>query len=321
MKFTPFVFQVPLAAGGLSLMAFNYLQFAVPHGKGMIKLSDMPWERLTTEQTGLYLLLIGIMLAFSLLNIIATTVFLKSLKQWLSSSEYANFMAGPPTMNIGILVPIASLSMSANVILAPLAFFVPMLSSNIQTMMMPALVFYGLLLFILLMLEVKLCTIWLSQPMDTSKLSFVWLVDAFAFGLVNLTGSGIATLSGNEQIASIAASASFFALGLGVVLFVGKLAFLAYVHIRSTSLPQSPVMPSYFIIVPIVCLFGISLYRMTLYVGKQYALNVKELSLNLVNVSYIATVGWIIFAGYLLRGYFAKYFYKSDFSPTQWSFV
>ena len=37
MKFTPLKFQIPLAAGGVALMAFNYLQFAVPHGKGLIK--------------------------------------------------------------------------------------------------------------------------------------------------------------------------------------------------------------------------------------------------------------------------------------------
>jgi hypothetical protein len=55
MKFTPLKFQIPLAAGGIALMAFNYLQFAVPHGKGLVKLSDITWSGLTPAQLGLYL--------------------------------------------------------------------------------------------------------------------------------------------------------------------------------------------------------------------------------------------------------------------------
>lgn len=43
MKFTPLIFQASLAAGGVALMPFNYLQFAVPHGEGLIKLSDISW--------------------------------------------------------------------------------------------------------------------------------------------------------------------------------------------------------------------------------------------------------------------------------------
>ena len=72
MKFTPIKFQASLAAGGVALMAFNYLQFAIPHGKGLIKLSDISFTKLTLGETSLYLPLIGIMLAFTLANLILT---------------------------------------------------------------------------------------------------------------------------------------------------------------------------------------------------------------------------------------------------------
>ncbi len=321
-NFTPFAFQAPLAAGGLALMAFNYLQFAVPHGEGLIELSDVPWDRLTTEQITLYLPMIGVMWAFSVINIILITIFVRSLVQWLSNkNEYAKFMGAPPTTNIGILVPIASLSMTANVVLAPLAFFVPGIASHMQALMLPALVFYGFLLFALLRLELKLFKIWFSQPLDTSKLNFVWLIDAFTFGLVNLTGSGIATLSRNETISSIAAFASFFALGVGILLFIFKLVFLIYSQIKSGRFPQNPVLPSYFLIVPITCLFGLSLYRMTMYMGAHYQVNVGDLSFILINGSYLFSIGWVIFSVYLLRSYFTDYFYKSEFSPTMWAIV
>lgn len=65
MKFTPFKFQVPLAAGGI-IDGSNYLQFAIPHGSGLIKLSEIPWDRLTNGQTVLYAPLVGIMFVFTL---------------------------------------------------------------------------------------------------------------------------------------------------------------------------------------------------------------------------------------------------------------
>jgi len=322
MKFTPFKFQVPLAAGGVSLMAFNYLQSAVPHGEGLIVLSDIAWNKLTMGQTTLYLPLIGIMLIFSTINLISTAVFLKSLLQWFSNkTEYNDFMSGPMTSSIGIFVPIASLSMTANVVLAPLAFFIPVLSSNIQPLMLPALIFFGFLWFALFKLEFKLLKIWLSQPFDATTLNFVWLLDVFAFGLVNLTGSGIAAMSVNRDISTIAAFASIFALSVGVFLFVTKLSYLIYLQISSARLPLNPVLPSYFLVVPIICLFGFSFYRITLYLQTYFQFEIQALSFFLINFSYVMTIGWGVFSLYLLSSYFKTYFYKSEFSPTQWSMV
>ena len=114
MHFTPLKFQVPLAAGGIALMAFNYLQFAIPHGKSMIKMSDVTSAGLTTEQLYLYLPMIVIMLAFSIICIGLTICYLKQLLQWLSNEiEYLKFMSGPPTLSVGIFVPVAATSMAA----------------------------------------------------------------------------------------------------------------------------------------------------------------------------------------------------------------
>lgn len=230
MKFTPFKFQVPLAAGGITLMAFNYLQFAVPHGKGLIKWSEIPWDKLTSGQTFLYAPLIGIMFVFTLIAFISTIVLLKSIVQWRFSDkvEYDNFMSGPPTMAIGIFVPIAAMSMLANVFLAPVGFFLPVVSSNIQQMMLPALVYYGLLWVALFMFEFRLLKDWLTKPLDSAKLNFVWLIDVFAFGLVNLTGTGIASMAADKGISAIAAFASLVALSVGVFLLVAKLGYLIY---------------------------------------------------------------------------------------------
>lgn len=322
MKFTPFKFQVPLAAGGITLMAFNYLQFAVPHGKGLIKLSDIPWAGLTTGQTSLYVPLMGIMVVFTIMNLISTVVFLKDLMQWLANKkEYEEFMSTPPTRNIGIFVPIASLSMTANVILAPLAFFIPKLSANIQALMLPGLILFGFLWLMLFKLEFKVLKTWLSQPIDVTQLNFIWLIDVFAFGLVNLTGTGIASMASNREITSIAAVASLFALSFGSFLFIIKLAYLIYLQIKSIGLPKNPILPAYFLVIPITCLFGLSFDRIMKYLQTYFSFDIRISSFFLITFSYVITIGWGIFTLYLLSDYLKKDFYKSEFSPTQWSMV
>lgn len=321
MKFTPIKFQASLAAGGVALMAFNFLQFAVPHGKGLIKLSDIPWASLTISQTGAYLPLTVIMLVFAMTNLIMTVIFLKSLILWFANKqEYNDFMSNPLT-NIGVFAPIASLSMTANVVWAPLAFFIPQLSANIQALMLPSLIFFGLLCLMFLKLEFKVLKTWLSQSIDVNKLNFTWLLDVFAAGLLNLTGTGIAAIASNREIASIAAFVSLFTLSIGFFFFIIKLASLIYLQFKSAKLPDTPVLPAYFLVIPIMCLFGISFYRIMMYLQTYFSFDVKVPSFFLITLSYAITIGWGIFTVYLLSDYWKKDFYQSKFSPPQWGIV
>ena len=216
MKFIPLKFQGPLAAGGVALMPFVYLQFTVPHAKGLIKLSDIPFAGLNLINTSFYLSLIGIMLTFTIIHLIFTIFSLGSLIKWRTKKEeYHNFINTPLT-NIGIFSPIISVAMSMNVIFGPMSFFIPKLSDNLQVMMLPTLIFLGLLWVILFRFITKVYKIWLSQPLDVDKLNFGWMLDVFALGMVSLTGTGIASLSNNKEIASIAAFISLFTLRIGI---------------------------------------------------------------------------------------------------------
>jgi len=322
MQFTPFKFQIPLAAGGIALMAFNYLQIATPHVKGLIKMSDISWPGFNMGQTGVYASLILLMLVFSGINLIYTGLCLKELAQWLADkAAYREFMKGAPTKRVGIFVPIASLSMTASVVFAPVAFFTPPLSSNLQSMMLPSLIFFLLLWFLLFRFEFKVLKDWLVEPLDLSHLNFVWMLDVFAFGLVSLTGSGIAALSADKTIATIAAVACFFTLIFGLFLLVTKLSYLIYLQLRSNSLPDKAVLPAYFIVIPITCLFGFSFYRIMRYLHLYLSLDVWVMPFLFLTFSYVITIGWGVFCLYLLSGYLRKDFLKSDFSPTQWGMV
>lgn len=321
MKFTPIIFQTSVAAGGVALMPFVYLQFAEPRWGKLVMLLDIPWSELTIAQNIHFSPLVGVMLVFTVTHLLFTLVFLKSLVMWLANKEEYYTFINDPKINIGVFSPIASLSMTANVIWGPLAFFMPQFSSILEALMLPSLIFFGALWLIILKLEFKVLKIWLTNPVDTDKLNFTWLLDVFAFGLVCLTGSGIAATSINSEIASIAAFGTLFLLGIGVFLFVTKLSYLVYLQIKSSKLPDIHLLPAYFMAIPIICLFGVSFYRLMLYLQKFFAINVDVSLFLSINLSYVTAVTWGIFCIYLLSDYLRKDFMKSRFSPTKWGMI
>lgn len=322
MKFTPLKFQIPLAAGGISLMAFNYLQFAVPHGQGLVRFSDIVWAELSSAQMGLYLPLIAIMLVFSAIALGNTAIYLKQLGTWLSNKdEYQEFITSPSTKSIGVFAPVGSLSMTANVVLAPLAFFIPLLSANLQALMLPGLIFFGILTLALFRLEYRLLRTRVHRPLDPVGPNFIWLTDVFAFGLVSLTGSGVAALSDNRLIASLGAGISLLTLGCGFLLLVVKLVYLLSHHLKTQKLPGKPILPAYFILIPITCLYGFSFHRIMVYLQTYYAFDLSWFSFLVMTGSYVCTLLWGAFCLYLLSNYFKSDFLKCDFAPTQWGIV
>lgn len=322
MKFSPFNFQAPLAAGGVTLMAFSWMQFAVPHGEGSVRLSDIHWASLTPGQSGLYGLLVGIMLVLTILNLLLTAIFSKDLVKWLAGGDgYREFMSGPPSRITGIFVPVASLAMTMAMVFASAPFFIPAVSANMQTLMVPGLVVFGSLWLAALGLELRVLGSWPSQPLHAAGLNFVWLLDVFAFGLVVLVGTGLATMASSGVVASIAAIASLLALGAGSLLLAGKLAALVYSQVKSRAFPEDQLQPAFFLLVPITCLYGVSYYRIMLLGQKWYGLDLEASSRLLITFSYVAAAGWAVVTVYLLRQYFRSYFRTSEYFPTQWAMV
>ena len=321
IAFHPLQFQASLAAGGVALMAFNYLQFAIPHQDGLITLSNIRWDTLTGDQRWIGIPLIAILLAFTLVHFLLTAFFTWRLPSWFTvPAGYRGFMADP-YKNVGIFPIVASLSMTANVFWGPLGFFVPQVSSNLQALMLPSLVFFGLLWLLLFFLEFKVVKTWLAGEVDKTKFNFVWLLDAFAFGLVSLTGSGVVAITTNRTIAVLAVVGTIMTLIVGLSLLLYKLVRLATHHIRAGKLPDNPVLPAFFLVVPIACLFGLSIYRLAKYAQPYVAFDLGATQSVVVVASYAITIVWGMAAVYLIRGYFKSYFVKSQFAPTQWGFV
>ena len=320
-SFNPLFFQAALAAGGIALMAFNFLQFAIPHGEGLMRFADISWSNLPGLQFGLYGVLVAVMLLTVVIHTLLTVVFLGGLVVWLSGRQAVAGLINDPYRNVTVFAVIGSLAMSANVLWAPVGFFVPQVASGLQSLMLPSLVFFGIFFAALFSLEYKVLRVLARGHIDTSKFNFGWLADVFAFGLVALNGSGIAITSKDPVIAGLAGAATLAVIAAGLILLAAKMFYLAKNQIKTRRLPDTPVLPAFFTLVPILCLFGISLFRMPPQLQTLFSLDVTRFSSLVLGLTYAAAVAWVVFAVVLLANYFKTHFMRSKFSPPQWGIV
>lgn len=321
IQFNPLFFQASLAAGGLALMPFNFLQFGIPHGSGLIVFSDIVWSQLTTLQVLLYGMLIAVMFVALIAHIVLTAIFVKQLVGWILERKSMSKLLEDPYKNVTIFPIIGSLSMSANVLWAPAGFFVPSISEGLQSLMLPSLIFFAGLWISAIILQFKVIKSWLSEGIDFKKYNFVWLLDVFAFGLVNLTGSGIAATSNNEYISAIAATATVVTIVFGFGLLLFKLFSLIITQVKARKLPDVPILPAFFLVVPITCLYGLSAYRLIAYYGALYSWNIQIFQPVVINLAYVIAAFWLISTVYLIRTYLVNQFLESSYSATQWGMV
>jgi len=319
--FNPLLFQLTLAAGGISLMPFNFLQFALPSAKGLITLSDVVTGNMSDLQSLIMYPLISIMLVFVILHFGFTMIFLKGFTSWKLEKEGYNALMRDPYTNERIFAVICSLGMSANVFWASAGFFIPQVSSNIQALMAPSLVYFCILWLALMTWEFRAVKLLMTTAIDLKRFNFTWLLDILAFGIVSLTGTGIASMAVNQQIASVAAFLSIFSIVTGIIVLIFKLVCLFSVHLRSDKMPSEGMLPAYFLLIPFACLFGLSGYRLTVYIQKLLSINMGGTLFFFVNASYIVAVAWGVFCIYLLKDYLKNDFIRSKFAPPQWAMV
>lgn len=319
--FNPLFFQGSLAAGGLSLMPFNYLQFTVPHGKGLITFSDLIWRNFSSWELIVNGFSVMVMFAATLLHVMLTALFVVMLVRWLIPSDKAVTLINDPYKNVTTFAIIGSLSMSANVLWAPIGFFLPAVSSSLQALMLPSFILFLFLWLTALLLELKLIKVWLTSNVSPEKFNFVWVLDVFAFGLVSLTGSGLAITSTQPAIAGVSSVLTVISLIIGASLLLFKLVFLLAIQIKNGKLPENPIIPAFFLVVPIMCLYGLSFYRMTNLLGAFYNVNLSALSFIFITFSYLIAVLWIVFTVYIIWDYIKNHFIGSHYSAPQWGMV
>jgi len=320
-RFSPLIFQGSLAAGGVALMPFVLMQFSLPHGKGLIRLSDIHFGSMHSMNVAFLFSLIVTMAGFALVHFILTFFFLKRLYVWMRTPANLPGFLHTPLTNVGLMSPVISLAMSINVLFGPVFFFWPPDTNPSQFSMIPVFGFWFLLWAVLMILQAEMIKVWFTQTMDLQKLNFGWLLDSFAFGMVALSGAGIASLSSDSRIASLSAIMTWGVFIIGFFLFIVKWIYLLLNQIKSASRPDNPSLLTFLIVIPIVCLYGVSFYKLNIYLKSAFGFRLDAFSYLGIVICFVATGAYLAFGLYWLKSYFMGDFFKPHFYASQWGIV
>jgi hypothetical protein len=188
----------------------------------------------------------------------------------MKTNDYKELLDNP-LQNSAILTPFISIAMTMNVFIGPVRYFIPSFAANLQTFMFPALIFWAAIWLVLIITVIKLLKSSFVQNFDVSKISFGWLLHPFALGMVTVTGTGIAALAKNPEIAHAAAFMSLISGTMGMFLFIVKLISIFKSHFAATSLPEKQFLPGVLIVVPNITLYAISFFRLGHYLEHHHA--------------------------------------------------
>lgn len=295
MKFTPLKFQGTLAAAGVALMPYIFLKINIFKSEEEIFLSKLSLLSNSPLEYATALFLIAVMGLFIIIHFTLTAFFLKELFAWLLKPNDFKELIGNPLANSALFSPLISLPMTMVVFFGPVSFFVPQLTENMQSLMLPAFIIFCFLWVILISLEIKAAKIFFTETVQHEKLNFGWLLDVLALGAVSLFGSSITNYANSNLISSSVAFMVMIALLVGIAVFAMKVTILFYQQIKSRVKPGIKILPAYFLVIPPMCLLGFSFYKLLGYASKTYGFDANAISFLIMVFSYLTAISWFIF--------------------------
>lgn len=186
--------------------------------------------------------------------------------------------------------------------------------------MMPALIFWIVIWFFLMRIEIKLLRISFEKSFDTTKIHFGWLLHPFALGMLTVTGTGIAALAANASIANTAAFLSTASGTMGFFLLIVKMITLFKSHFAAGGMPERQFFPSFLIVIPNITLYAISAFRFGHYLEHHHGLEMGAYFLIVMLIAFAFETWYMVFGLSLLKEYFKKHFSK-EYYVSQWGLV
>jgi len=298
-------------------MPFAFMNYAVPHPKGLIVLEHII-PLLHTNMAWLYYFFFAIMIIFWLIHLVLMVIlFIKFFKR--NRTQWALEYKEDPLKNPGITTPILAFAMTMNLFIGVIRFFIPSISNNLQNLMLPALIVWLLLWLVTMYVSLNITRKSFIKNFDFENISFGWLLIPFTIGMVTVVWAGIAALAKNSVIANTATFFTFISLGFGLFLFITKLVTLFQKHFADKNgLPPKQSLPWFLIVIPNITLYAISLFRLWHYFANQTWTH-ADLFLFFVIIWAFAFETWyLLFWISLLKSYFANEFLKKEFYVTMW---
>lgn len=319
-NFNPLSFLASVGAGGIAVAPFVYFQYTIPHGKGLISFSQVMQAAAENGTKAGFMLLISVMVIFAVLHLTLSVKLIADLISFKKTNEYKSYI-NDPQKNTSILALFTSLGMTFNVFIAVIRFFVPYLQQNFQSLMLPALIGWGILWFFLMRTEIKVLKTGFEKDFDISKLSFGWLLHPFALGMVTVAGTGIAAMAKDANIAHTAFFMTLTSGSMGIFLLMVKLISIFKSHFSMSGMPERQFLPSFLVVIPITTLYAIAFFRIGHYFEHQFGAHF-DVYFKLVTIIPFAFQTWYFAFGLsMLKDYFKKDFFRKEYYVTLWAFI
>jgi len=309
-----------LGAGGISVIPFAIFQYTTEHGKGLVTISQMGHGSLSLINELLFRFLEVAMAVFAIIHIVLMVGLFKKFNKWRKTDAYKE-MLKDPLKNTALLAPFVAISMTLNVFIGPIRFFIQSFADNLQAVMLPALIVWGIIWVALMRFDIKLLKIAFEEDFDISKISFGWLLHPFALTMLTVTGTGIAALAKDASIAHTAAFMSMTSGTMAAFLLTVKVISIFKSHYAAKGLPEKQFLPSFLMVIPNVTLLAISAFRIGHYLEQHFAMHMGPYFLLVMTLAFAFETWYLLFGLSLLKDYFTKYFFKKEFYVSQWGLV
>lgn len=308
-----------LGAGGIAVSGFAFLNYTVEHGKGLITYGQLHAKDLPTSLALFYGFFETYMAIFTIIHFALLAFLIKKYLVWKKTTDFQNIANDPITSSSFLIIYIA-LFMSLNVVIGVVRYFIPLFSENFQIIMPYGFAAWLAIWIAMMWQEVKLLSASVSKKYDFSKINFSWMLHPFSLGMATVTGTGIAALATNQNLAHSAAFISMISLTMSLFLLIIKSTTLFRNYFSGEGLPEKQYLPSMLNIVPIFTVLGISLFRYGHYFERNFNAHLGPFFVVVTMLTLAFETWYLAFGFYLLRDYLTKDV-KKEFHPSQWSLI
>lgn len=318
-KFSPQVFLAALGSGGIAVAPFAIMQYTFPHGAGLVTLEQVLSQNLNPFQLFFFWTSLLIMPVFAFLHFAILIYFFPKLIGFLREDLHQhleNVLHSP-----ALVIPLLALTMTMNVFIGVIRFFVPVIQQNFQSLMWPALVFWLMIFGLQLTLQLKILQNSYSQSFLAEKISFNWLVQALSMGMLSVVASGVAALA---KDISVADTAAFFALVSGsfsiFLTFTGLMISL-HNQIFAKSLPENDRLPAFLNLIPVTTVLAITFFRLGHYLENRFEYHLDSFFFFIILGTFAFQTWYLLFSIGLIKPFWRQDFLSDNFYLAQWSLI
>lgn len=327
-RFNLLWFVMSLGLGGTSVAGFavlNYV-FPTPTGhRGMVHQAsvDSMAESLVPLAVFAARYLEGHIAAFAVFHLLTVTASFLLYRRWKTKyPERYRALIDDNTQNALTVAPALTLSMTFNVFLVGGFYFSAHVREHMQTLMPYAFLAWGGIFLYTMTLVLRVQRAHLQRGFDVLSMHFGWLIIPFALAMLAVSGSGIAALSRDLDVAGLAAFLSFMPFSAATFLLGVKLTHVFRTQYRQGLPEQSDLLPSFLTVIPIITLLSISLFRYGHFFDQHYGHLPKAWFALVTGLGWAFELWYLSLGLLLLAPYFRHHLFSlRTFHESQWGLV